>query len=199
MIFLEQEDDTAPITDEEAAWDHEMDRLWRLNLFAAYLHFVSGVGGIRMLFYFAKIRDFKVPLTTMFLNWESDPFQELTVQWVFPFALFTTFFAFISSFAHLTVIMSFQTYEDGLRKSINRFRWYEYAVSSSLMIVLIAMLWCVWDIFSLILIASINASMNLFGDCMELKNAGKSANEVDWTAYWYGCVAGAYAWFVILI
>ena len=75
----------APITEEEAAWDLEMDRLWRLNLFAAYLHFVSGVGGIRMLFYFAKIRDFKVPLTTMFLKWESVPLQELIVKWNSPF------------------------------------------------------------------------------------------------------------------
>ena len=105
----------------------------------------------------------------------------------------------MSAIAHLFVIMFFKTYEDGLRRSINRFRWYEYAVSSSLMIVLIAMLWGVWDIFSLILIACINASMNLFGDCMELLNAGKPADEVDWTPYWYGCVAGAYAWIVVAI
>jgi hypothetical protein len=175
-----------------------MDRLWRSNLIAAGLHFFNGGAGLLLLLTVTNISDFKISLTTMFLNWESDPYQDVVVQWDFPFALFTTFFAFMSALAHLLVIMHFGTYEAGLKKGINRFRWYEYAFSSSLMIVLICMLWGVWDIFSLILIACINASMNLFGDCMELLNAGKPAEEVDWTPFWYGCVAGGYAWIVVL-
>jgi len=46
---------------------------------------------------------------------------------------------------------------------VNRFRWYEYAVSSSLMIVSIAVLFGCYDVASLLLIAFCNASMNFFG------------------------------------
>ena len=42
------------------------------------------------------------------------------------------------------------------------------------MIMQIAMLFGVYDGFSLILIGSINAAMNLFGDLFELMNGGKT-------------------------
>lgn len=50
---------------------------------------------------------------------------------------------------------------------MNRFRWYEYALSSSLIIVLIAMLFGVYDIGAIILVAVVNASMNFFSLDME--------------------------------
>jgi hypothetical protein len=65
------------------------------------------------------------------------------------------------------------------------------------MIMLIAMLFGVWDCFSVILIGAINASMNLFGDLFELLNAGKSPEELNWTPFIYGCIAGLYPWIII--
>ena len=53
---------------------------------------------------------------------------------------------------------------------MNYFRWYEYTLSSSLMIVLIAMLFGVYDVGSLLLIFVLNARMNLFGLDMEKIN-----------------------------
>ena len=46
---------------------------------------------------------------------------------------------------------------------VNFFLRYEYAVSSSLMIVAIAVLFGVYDVASLLLISICNASMCLFG------------------------------------
>jgi len=88
-------------------------------------------------------------------------------------------------------------YTSDLARGVNRFRWWEYALSSSLMMILIAMLFGVWDCFSLILIGAINASMNLFGDLFELLNAGKSPEELNWTPFIYGCISGLYPWIII--
>lgn len=103
----------------------------------------------------------------------------------------------MSAGAHAAVLIYWDQYTANLAKGLNRFRWWEYAMSSSLMIVLICMLFGVYDIFSLILIASINAAMCLFGDLHELKNAGKAPEDIDWSAFIYGSVAGLYSWVII--
>ena len=103
----------------------------------------------------------------------------------------------MSSLAHFIVLWKWDMYTADLAKGLNRFRWWEYSISSSLMIVLIAMLFGVYDTISLIFIGAVNAAMNWFGDLMEIKNAGKPKEEVDWTPFWYGGFFGLYAWFVI--
>jgi hypothetical protein len=80
---------------------------------------------------------------------------------------------------------------------INRARWYEYALSSSLMIVIIAMLNGMYDLSSLILIFALNAMMILFGYMMELHN--QTTEKTDWTAFIFGCIAGIVPWIVIMM
>lgn len=70
-------------------------------------------------------------------------------------------------------------YEKDLKQNINRFRWFEYALSSSIMIVLIATLFGIKDIGSLILIFVVNATMNLFGLVMEQLNM-KREQKLNW-------------------
>ena len=53
----------------------------------------------------------------------------------------------------------------------------------SLMIALIAMLFGMWDIISLILLASVNACMCLFGMDHELLNGKRAAEHVDWSPF----------------
>jgi len=106
-------------------------------------------------------------------------------------------FAFMSAFAHFFILWQWDSYTAQLAKGMNRYRWWEYAISSSLMIVLIAMLFGVYDIISLIFIACTNAAANLFGDLMELRNAGKKPEDVDWTPFIYGGIAGLYSWAII--
>jgi hypothetical protein len=88
-------------------------------------------------------------------------------------------------------------YNEDLKKNINRFRWYEYAISSSIMIVLIATLFGVNDLGTLILVFLVKASMNLFGMLMEKLNQNKK--KVDWSPFVYGSVAGIASWIVIII
>jgi len=55
-------------------------------------------------------------------------------------------------------------------KGMNPERFYEYALSSSLMIVMIGMLIGIWDLGAIILLFTLNATKNLFGIMIELHN-----------------------------
>ncbi|MGO1820138.1 MAG: heliorhodopsin HeR [Senegalia sp. (in: firmicutes)] len=88
-------------------------------------------------------------------------------------------------------------YNRDLERGMNRFRWYEYALSSSLMIVLIAMLFGVYGIGALMLMFVANASMNLFGLIMEEINQYKE--KTDWKPFVFGSVAGIVPWIVIVL
>ena len=91
----------------------------------------------------------------------------------------------MSAAAHFTVLLFFaKVYIPDLRKGMNRFRWVEYAFSSSLMIGLIAMLFGMYDIISLVLLMSLNATMNFFGLLMETTNVTRKIN--TWTPFYFG-------------
>jgi hypothetical protein len=80
-------------------------------------------------------------------------------------------FLLLSAVAHLSLAtFGYQWYVRNLKKGMNPARFYEYALSSSLMIVLIGLLVGVTDFGALILMFGINAMMNLFGMMMELHN-----------------------------
>lgn len=86
-------------------------------------------------------------------------------------------------------------YERNVAQGINPARWYEYSVSASLMLVLIAMLSGIREAPALIGIFGASAAMILFGLAMERVNVGRE--EILWGPFWYGCVAGAVGWLAI--
>jgi hypothetical protein len=88
-------------------------------------------------------------------------------------------------------------YEKNIIRGINPARWWEYSISASIMVVLISMLAGVSDVVALIGLFGVNASMILFGLVMERANLGR--DEVDWSPFIYGCVAGAVPWIAIAI
>ncbi len=90
-----------------------------------------------------------------------------------------------------------EIYNSDLAKGINKFRWFEYALSSSIMIILISTLFGINDIGSLVLIFAANFSMNMFGLVMEQLNSAK--DKVDWGPFAWGSIAGIAPWAVILI
>lgn len=78
---------------------------------------------------------------------------------------------------------------------INPARWWEYSISASIMVVLIAMLAGITAGTALLALFGVNASMIFFGLVMERTNVGRAT--VDWQPFIYGCVAGAVPWLVI--
>ena len=105
-------------------------------------------------------------------------------------------FMFISAAFHfLIATVLYERYVKHLKKHINPYRWYEYSISASLMIVIIAMLTAIYDVGTLIAIFTLTAVMNLMGLMMELHN--QTTEKTNWTSYVIGCIAGIVPWIVI--
>ena len=86
-------------------------------------------------------------------------------------------------------------YLANVSRGVNPARWWEYSISASIMVVLIAMLAGVTDAIALIALFGVNTAMILFGLVMERANAGRAS--VDWRPFIYGCIAGAVPWVAI--
>lgn len=85
-------------------------------------------------------------------------------------------------------------YEATLERRANYARWVEYSVSASIMIVLICLFVGIRDIAALLGLFAANTAMILFGLLMERQ---QMVGEADWSAYWFGCLAGAVPWVAI--
>ena len=107
-------------------------------------------------------------------------------------------FFLISAIAHFSLAFPARGwYERILARGMNPARWIEYALSSSIMIVIIAELSGIQQVGTLIAIFGVNAAMNLFGWSMEAANEGRST--VQWKHYIFGCIAGTVPWIVISV
>ncbi len=108
-------------------------------------------------------------------------------------------FLLLSAIAHVAVASpaGSRRYAADLARGMNRARWVEYAASSSVMIVVIAMLVGIYDVASLLLIFALNASMIFFGWVMEVHN--QTTERTNWLAYWFGVFAGAMPWIAIAV
>jgi hypothetical protein len=127
--------------------DTEISKLRRLNLIAGVLHLVSLVGII------ALSNDAAMPVRATYLTDAptldafSDPVHlfNLNISW-----MIGAFLA-LSAFFHFLIISPkfFPRYSAGLASRHNYFRWVEYSLSSSLMIVVILQLNGVADYIAL--------------------------------------------------
>jgi len=108
-------------------------------------------------------------------------------------------FLFISAFCHLLVSLPkvFPWYIKNLGRHINYVRWYEYSLSASVMIVVIASLCGITELVSLLGLFVLTAGMNLFGLIMELHN--QSTAKTNWTAFIFGSIVGVVPWAAILL
>lgn len=90
---------------------------------------------------------------------------------------------------------TFYPYTTSLRQNRNIFRWVEYSLSSSIMVVVIAQLNGITEITALIAIFAINASMILFG---WLQEKFTTPGDGEWLPFIFGCIAGAVPWLLFV-
>lgn len=186
--------------------ESKFEKLKRFNLIMGAFHLIQGV---LMLFLattvIQNIAEFTPDITQFYLEFNQQT-QTLEVAsrvlFELPFGVLVASFLLLSAGAH--ALISFPKkmnaiYNADLEKGINKFRWFEYAISSSIMIVLIATLFGIYDIASLILIFIVNATMNLFGLVMEQLNAMKSKENIIWGPFIWGGIAGIAPWIAIFI
>lgn len=185
------------------------DSLIRFNKIMGSVHLIQGV--LMMLFAFlvypnldgSGTRSFTIPVIGNYLNFVEGQGLVLTptdTLFNLPFLPLTASFLLISALFHFIIAVPYKDkYVADLKQGINKLRWYEYALSSSLMIVLISSLFGVRDVAVFALIALANAAMNLFGLDMELLNAGESkvGKKVNWLPFIFGSVIGIAPWVAI--
>jgi len=85
-------------------------------------------------------------------------------------------------------------YERMLERRVNYARWIEYALSASIMLVLIAMFVGIRSLAALVGFFAANMAMILFGLLME---RDQEPGHASWNAYWYAALVGVMPWAVI--
>ncbi|AXT84592.1 hypothetical protein C6I20_04875 [Aeromicrobium sp. A1-2] len=178
----------------------ERQQIGRLRSFNLVMGLVHAVSASVML---ALSSSFSIDVISLFQNAqpgaELDPARLESVGGL-PIAALTVSFLYISAFFHLLIAspLGWRRYELEIANGINRFRWVEYSISSTLMIVAIALLPGIQDIAALVAIAGANVAMILFGWIMEVANPPERKS-TWWTPFTMGSVAGAVPWIAITI
>ena len=183
--------------------DLKIKKIRTFNIVMGSLHLLQAIVMVFLAVFITKIADFQPEITTSYLAF--DPLLNALVPttktlFPLPFGIMVSLFLFISAFFHFLVSIPKKVntyYNLGLEQHINVFRWYEYALSSSIMMVLIAVLFGIYDLGTLILIFLLNASMNLFGLLMEKMNQGKE--KANWLPFIFGSVSGIGGWIIVII
>jgi len=167
--------------------------LRRFNAIMGAFHLIQGVLMIVL------SNDTTYPFTTSYLTFDLatrslQPNPQTVGELLFGPAV--AVFLLISAVAHfILATFGYRWYVKNLKRGMNPARFYEYALSSSWMIVLIGMLVGMYDVPSLILLFGLNAMMNLFGIMMELHN--QTTERTNWTSYIYGVIAGIIPWITL--
>ncbi len=98
----------------------------------------------------------------------------------------------------LTATVARSTYESDLRSGINRFRWVEYSVSATIMVLLICAYSGITGVSALLGIIGANVAMILFGWIQERTNPpGRTSTSM--IAFWFGTIAGLAPWAAIVV
>ena len=183
--------------------DNKLHELRRFNIIMGAIHLVQGVIMILLATsVIQKIAEFQPTIVQYYLTFNPvtrslEPARK--DLFTLPFGILVACFLLISAAAHGLIALNSDKYFRDLKRGINKFRWFEYALSSSVMIVLIATLFGICDIASLILIFVVNASMNLFGLAMEQLNSGVEKACVNWGPFISGSIAGVAPWIAIFL
>ena len=180
--------------------------LRKFNIIMGALHLIQGIAMILLGLTLTQLGDFKLQIYQHYLVFvETGPesgYLDFAREPIFtlPFFVLVASFLLISALAHAIISIPKSVnamYNKDLSNGINRLRWFEYALSSSVMIVLISYLFGVWDIASLALIFIVNAAMNLFGLVMEQLNSNKE--KTNWGPFIWGTIAGLAPWIAIVL
>ena len=178
---------------EEGLMNITDQKLRRWNLIAGSAHL------IQLALILVLATDFTLPVTASYLKGPPGtvPFDTVTL-FNSPVALGVALFFALSAFFHFLVAspLFFTKYIEGLNLQHNYFRWVEYSISSSVMIVLIAQITGIADVAALIAIFGVNASMILFGWLQEKYEQPGSGGMLPFV---FGCITGIVPWIIITI
>ena len=181
--------DPTPYGKYSSPMNTDMQNLKKLNFRAGCLHLISFV------LILILSNDASLPVVATYLTEApgtgnfSDPINLFNLNISYMVAGFMA----LSAFFHFYICIpsTFKKYELNLSRGINTYRWVEYSISSTLMIIVILQLNGTSDYIALLGIAGVNVCMILFG---WLQERYVKAGNGDLLPFWFGCFAGSIPW-----
>lgn len=181
-----------------AADEPTLDRLRGYNIVMGVAHLVQAILVLIL------SNDFTLPIftsETVGAPGQADPVFQ---KWFdLPIGPAVAVFFLISAFDHLLLASSvaYPWYRRNLQRGINYARWWEYAFSASVMIVLIGLITGITDYRALAGMFALTFVMNLCGLMQELHSIDRrrAGLKTNWTAFVVGCIAGAVPWVLIVM
>lgn len=167
----------------------DINNFRKLNFWAGCLHLISFV------LILVLSNDASLPVVATYLTEApgtgnfSDPINLFNLNISYMVAAFMA----LSAFFHFFICLpsTFKKYTMGLKRGINSYRWIEYSLSSTIMIIVILQLNGTADYIALLGISGVNICMILFG---WLQERYVKAGHGDLLPFWFGCFAGAIPW-----
>jgi hypothetical protein len=165
-------------------------QLQTFNRIAGLTHLIQGVT-----LAFILNAETTIPVITRFFDETADGVMPVSkTLFEFPIALIAPIFLLLSAAAHLFISSPnyVRRYEQNIQNGINPARWWEYAISSSLMLVVLLMLGGLIELSSIVFIFFLNFIMNLMGLMMEKYN--QLTDKTSWLPFNIGVLAGIVPW-----
>ncbi len=164
----------------------------RYNLIAGFFHLAQ------MIVVLVLANDFSLPIVARYMSGPpGSSFANPVTLMSTPVGYAVAIFLGLSAFFHFLVASPqfFPRYSKGLATQRNYFRWVEYSISSSVMIVLIAQICGIADVAAIIAIFGVNASMILFG---WLQEKYEQPGNGGWLPFIFGCITGIVPWVALV-
>jgi len=137
----------------------------------------------------------KIPVVTRFFDQTADGIRPVTeTLFEFPVAFIAPIFLLLSAAFHFYISspMYIRRYEQNIKNGINPMRWWEYSLSSSLMLVVLMMLGGLIELPVVVFIFTLNFIMNMMGLMMERYN--QFTDKTEWFPFNIGVLAGIVPW-----
>lgn len=174
--------------------DPQLGQLRKLNLIAGCLHLASFIAILLL------ANDTSLPVRATYLTNApgTGNFSQPVNLFDLNISHMVAGFMALSAFFHFLVSSPqvFPKYANGLRHHINKYRWIEYSISSSIMIIVILQLNGAADFIALLGIFGVNVCMILFG---WLQERYTTPGDGDMLPFWFGCFAGAIPWLAVAL
>ena len=172
--------------------DVSANSIRRYNLISGTFHLAQ------MIVVLSLANGFTLPIVARYMSGPpGSTFSQPVTLLKTPVGLTVGIFLGLSAFFHFLVASPkfFARYSTGLAAHRNYFRWVEYSISSSVMIVLIAQICGITDVAALIALFGVNASMILFG---WLQEKYEEPGNGGWLPFIFGCIAGIVPWISLI-
>ena len=166
--------------------------LQKFNRRMGLVHFVQAV----ILFIIVNY-GLKIPIITRYFDKTADgiqPVSEILVN--VPIAVVGPVFLLISAMFHFFISSPFyiRKYEANIAKGMNPMRWWEYSISSSIMLTALLMLGGLIELPAVVFVFTLNFIMNMMG--LEMEKYNQFTTKTSWFPFNIGVIAGIVPWII---